>query len=159
MDNFIVYIYFIMENFNTHKSRENTMKNHHVPNHLVLPVINSWTICFICNPHQYLHPSLHTLIYFKTNSRHQGSSQVFPSKGLPICLPVQEMQGTWVRSLGGTPGGGHGNPSSILTWKIPWQRNLAGYSPWGHKESDVTEHVCTHQTPKHFIRTYLQLYL
>ena len=30
--------------------------------------------------------------------------------------------------------------SSILAWRIPWtQRNLAGYSPWGHKESDMNE--------------------
>ena len=49
-------------------------------------------------------------------------------------------------------------------WKIPWsrkwqptpvflpgeshgQRSLAGYSPWGHKESDTTEapeHACVH---------------
>ena len=51
------------------------------------------------------------------------------------------MQETWVRSLG---------------WEIPWrrawqptpvflpgesnrQRSLAGYSPWGHKESDTTK--------------------
>ena len=44
-------------------------------------------------------------------------------------------------------------------WKIPWrrawqptpvflprkfhgQRSLAGYSPWGHKESYITEHKC-----------------
>ena len=24
--------------------------------------------------------------------------------------------------------------SSILTWKIPWTEELAGYSPWGLKE-------------------------
>ena len=24
------------------------------------------------------------------------------------------------------------------------QRSLAGYSPWGHKESDTTEHTHTH---------------
>ena len=29
--------------------------------------------------------------------------------------------------------------SSILAWRIPWQRNLAGYSPYGHSESDTTE--------------------
>ena len=30
--------------------------------------------------------------------------------------------------------------SSILSWRIPWtQRNLAGYSLWGHKESDMNE--------------------
>ena len=28
--------------------------------------------------------------------------------------------------------------SGILTWRIPWQRSLAGYSPWGRKESDTT---------------------
>ena len=26
--------------------------------------------------------------------------------------------------------------SSILAWEIPWTE--AGYSPWGHKESDTT---------------------
>ena len=29
--------------------------------------------------------------------------------------------------------------SSILAWRIPWTENLAGYSPKGHKESDMTE--------------------
>ena len=29
--------------------------------------------------------------------------------------------------------------SSILVWKIPWTESLVGYSPWGHKESDMTE--------------------
>ena len=24
------------------------------------------------------------------------------------------------------------------------QRSLAGYSPWGRKESDMTEHACVH---------------
>ena len=29
--------------------------------------------------------------------------------------------------------------SSILAWRIPWQRSLAGYSPRGPKELDTTE--------------------
>ena len=29
--------------------------------------------------------------------------------------------------------------SSTLAWKIPWTEEL-GRNPWGHKESDVTEH-------------------
>ena len=29
--------------------------------------------------------------------------------------------------------------SSILAWRIPWTEEPAGYSPWGHKESDTTE--------------------
>ena len=28
--------------------------------------------------------------------------------------------------------------SSLLAWRIPWTRSLAGYSPWSHKESDMT---------------------
>ena len=32
--------------------------------------------------------------------------------------------------------------SIVLAWKIPpGQRSLEGYSPWGHKESDMTEHT------------------
>ena len=40
--------------------------------------------------------------------------------------------------------------SSILAWRIPGQRNLAGYSPWDHKESDtteVTEHIMNDSFP------------
>ena len=29
--------------------------------------------------------------------------------------------------------------SSILAWKIPWQRSLVDYSQWGHTELDTTE--------------------
>ena len=34
--------------------------------------------------------------------------------------------------------------SRILAWKIPWQRSLVGYSPWGCKELDTTEYTHTH---------------
>ena len=34
------------------------------------------------------------------------------------------------------PGGGHGNP---LQYSCHGQRSLAGYSPWGCKESDTAE--------------------
>ena len=34
--------------------------------------------------------------------------------------------------------------SSILAWEIPWtEQSLAGYSPWGHKELEMTEHTHT----------------
>ena len=29
--------------------------------------------------------------------------------------------------------------SSTPAWKIQWMKSLAGYSPWGHKESDMTK--------------------
>ena len=33
--------------------------------------------------------------------------------------------------------------SNILAWRIPWPEELAGYSPWGHKESDTVECLST----------------
>ena len=42
--------------------------------------------------------------------------------------------------LGRSPGGGHGNPLQYSCLDNPYgQRSLAGYSPWGHTESDTTE--------------------
>ena len=32
--------------------------------------------------------------------------------------------------------------SSILAWRIPW---TVGYSPWGHKELDMSERLSTHK--------------
>ena len=29
--------------------------------------------------------------------------------------------------------------SGILAWRIPWREEPVGYSPFGHKESDMTE--------------------
>ena len=41
---------------------------------------------------------------------------------------------------GRSPGGGQGNPLQSSCLENPHgQRSLAGYSPWGHKESDTTE--------------------
>ena len=31
--------------------------------------------------------------------------------------------------------------SSILAWKIPWQKSLVGCSPQGHKKLNMTEHT------------------
>jgi len=49
---------------------------------------------------------------------------------------------TWVRFLGWDAPLEEGmtTHSSILAWRILMeQRSLAGYSPWGCKESDTTE--------------------
>ena len=46
--------------------------------------------------------------------------------------------------LGRFPGGGHGNPLQYSRLENPHgQRSLAGYSPWGGKESDMTERLST----------------
>ena len=42
--------------------------------------------------------------------------------------------------LGRSPGGGHGIPLQYSCLENPHgQRSLAGYSSWGHKESDMIE--------------------
>ena len=54
---------------------------------------------------------------------------------------------TWVQSLGweDSPGGGHGNPLQDSCLENPHgQRSLAGYSPWGRKESDMPDRLHTH---------------
>ena len=49
-----------------------------------------------------------------------------------------------ITGLGRSPGGGHGNPlqSSCLENPHGW-RYLAGYSPWDHTKSDMTERLST----------------
>ena len=49
--------------------------------------------------------------------------------------------GSFPRS-GRSPGGGNGNPLQYSWLGNPnGQRSLVGYSQWGHKESDTTEHT------------------
>ena len=51
------------------------------------------------------------------------------------------------------PGGGNGNPLQYSCLEnLHGQRSLAGYSPGGHKESDMTERLstalhCSHSDP------------
>ena len=51
------------------------------------------------------------------------------------------IQETQVQSLGWEDPleKGMATHSSILAWSIPWTEELASYSPWGHKESGMTE--------------------
>ena len=56
-----------------------------------------------------------------------------------------------IRDMGSIPrsgrssGGGHSNSLQYSCLEIPHgQRSLVGYSPWGCKESDMTEQLSTH---------------
>ena len=65
-----------------------------------------------------------------------GSKESTCSVGDPSSIP----------GLGRSPGGGHGNPLQYSCLENPHgQGSLAGYSPWGHKESDTTEQLSTAQ--------------
>ena len=43
--------------------------------------------------------------------------------------------------------------SSILAWRIPMERRLEDYTPWGRKELDMTEQLNTAQN--NFLITYI----
>ena len=46
---------------------------------------------------------------------------------------------------GRSPRGGNGNQLQHSCWENPiGQRSLPAYSPWGHKELDITEHLSMH---------------
>ena len=47
-----------------------------------------------------------------------------------------------IPGLGRSPGGGNGNPLQYSCLENSMdRRSLVGYSPWGQKESDMTEHM------------------
>ena len=56
---------------------------------------------------------------------------------------MQELQESWVQSLGQEDPQEKGRvPTPVfLPRESHAQRSLAGYSPWGHKESDTTERL------------------
>ena len=58
---------------------------------------------------------------------------------------MQEPQTTGLPSLGQEDplGEAMATHSSILAWEIPRTEEPAGYSPWGRKESDMTERLST----------------
>ena len=66
----------------------------------------------------------------------------FPDGSAVKNLPA--VQETWVQSLGQEDllEKELATYSSIFAWKFHRKRSLAGYGPWGCKESDMTEHEC-----------------
>ena len=64
-------------------------------------------------------------------------SQVVPLVKNPIANRRDARDVSSVLGLGRSSGGGNGNPPPVSHG----QRNLVGYSSWGCKESDMTEHL------------------
>ena len=70
-----------------------------------------------------------------TNTGFHGGSVV---KNLPASAAYMDM----IPGSGRSPGEGRGNPTPIsLAGKSHGLRSLAGYSPWGPKESDTTQQL------------------
>ena len=54
---------------------------------------------------------------------------------------------------GRSPGEQNASHSSVLARESPGQRSLAGYSPWGCKESDTTKQLT------HIIYIHIDIYI
>ena len=68
------------------------------------------------------------------------------------------MWAAWVKSLSweDSSAGGHGNPLQYSSLENPHgQRSLAGYSPCGHKEMDMTEQLSTHEISEESPLSYI----
>ena len=62
-------------------------------------------------------------------------------KNLPVNAGDVRARGS-IPELGRSPGGGNGNPLQYSCLENPdGQRSLAGCSPWGCEESDMTERL------------------
>ena len=67
--------------------------------------------------------------------------------GFPVALMVKDppanagavREAGLIPESGRTPGGGHGHPLQYPCGEYHGERDLAGYSPYGHKEWDMTE--------------------
>ena len=68
-------------------------------------------------------------------------------RGAQLVKNLPAMWEIWIRSLGWEDilEKGMATHFSILAWRIPRDRSLAGYSPQGHKELNMTERVSTKQ--------------
>ena len=91
-------------------------------------------------------------------------TEVFTFSGLPrrlkwqrILLPMQEMQ-VWSLGQEDPLDEEMATLSSILIWKIPCTEEPG--SPWGHKESDTTEHVRVpvHACARAHTHTHIQVF-
>ena len=80
--------------------------------------------------------NVNNMYHFKYSSSHMG----FPggSDSKESACNAGDLDS--IPGLGRSPGRGHGNPLQYSCLENPHgQRSLVGYSPWGRKESDITE--------------------
>ena len=69
-------------------------------------------------------------------------------------LPTNTGDEGWIPGLGRSPGVGNGNPLQYSCLENPHgQRRLAGYCPWGHKESDTTEQLNKNRSSRFRVNT------
>ena len=86
--------------------------------------------------------------FFTTSATQEALENKMPTPKSVVFLLVAQMEKnlpamwkTWVWSLDckGPLEKEMATHSSIHAWRIPWTEEPGGYSPWGLKESDITE--------------------
>ena len=81
-------------------------------------------------------PSRKLFVYWWAFGAFAGSSRIcLPCRRQPVVQEIQVPSLVWEDPLEKEMA----THSSILAWRIPRTEELAGYSPWGYKESDTTE--------------------
>ena len=93
----------------------------------------------------YIELMIQFLVILKCYDDSQNMKWDFPDgsvvKNLPASAGETEDVGS-IPGLGRSPGGGNSKPLQYSCLrKSHGQRSLAIYSPWGRKESDITEHA------------------
>ena len=79
-----------------------------------------------------------------------GGTRGLKKKNLPVNAGDIRDTGS-TPELGRSPGGGPWQPTPVfLPGESQGQRNLAGYSPWGHKESDTTDGLTRFELQHYF---------
>ena len=77
-----------------------------------------------------------------------------PGGSLIKNLPANEEDASSILGWGRSPGEGKGNPLQYFCLgKSHGQKSLEGYSPWGHKESDMTESLSQQMARIHMLAT------
>ena len=96
----------------------------------------------MCNPLRSFIHSTYIFLYLLEFASYYPLEEGFPggSDSKESACNVRDLG--LIPGLGRSPGGGHGYPLQYSCLENPhgW-RSLAGYSPWGRKEADVTEHA------------------
>ena len=101
-----------------------------------------------------------TPVWFLGQERFPGEGIGYPfqcswaSMVLQMVKNPPAMWETWIRSLGWEDPleKGTATHSSTLIWRILWTEELAGYSPWGFKESDMTEQLSLSCPPRNMVK-------
>ena len=86
-------------------------------------------------------------ITLNPNTKYAYKNKKFSARASPVAqcqitfLQCRRCRKCWFNpGSGRSPGGGNGTPLPVfLLGKCHGQRSLAGYGPWGHKDSDTTE--------------------